>query len=311
MKNCLVWLEWPERCFRAEKPEIDCLRSLCGGSVEIAQVRSEEEFLARLPEADVAIVWHFKKEWYALAPRLSLVATPSAGRELVAWRDAPSGVKVHFGGFHGAIIAETVAGFVLASAHGFFRRELATDGAWRDCWPRVALSDKCSLVAGTRAVVAGYGRIGRAVGAKLSALGVEVSGFSRANMADFPAAAAEADWLVLALPSDTGTDGFLDEKTISLLPQRCTVVNVGRGNAIDERALLDALREGRIAGAYLDVFRGEPGGGSPDAGAAAGPVLSLPRAEWPAGLVATPHSSAFCAEYLPMCFKELKDEGLL
>lgn len=311
MKTCLVWLKWPERCFRAEEQEIECLRALCGKDVEVAHARSEEEFLSRLPEADAAIVWHFKKEWYALAPRLSLVATPSAGRELVAWRDAPAGVRVHFGGFHGEIIAETVAGFILASARGFFRRELSTDGAWRDCWPRVAMSDKCSLVAGTRAVVAGCGRIGRAVASKLSSLGVEVSGFSRANMAGFPAAAAKADWLVLALPGDSGTDNFLDGRTLSLLPRRCAVVNVGRGNAVDEDALLAALREGRIAGAYLDVFRGEPGTGSPDAGAAAGPVLSLPRAEWPAGLVATPHSSAFCAEYLPMCFKELKDEGLI
>ena len=315
MKNLLVWLEWPERCFRAEEPEIGFLRRLCPDSAAVSRVRSEEEFLERLPGADAAIVWHFKKEWFALAPRLELLATPSAGRELVAWRDAPARTKVHFGGFHGAIISETVAGFVLASAHGFFRRELAVSSAWRDDWPRVALSDKCSLVAGTRAVIAGYGKVGRAIGAKLAALGVEVSGFGRSGVGGFREAAATADWLVLALPGDTGTDGFLDAETISLLPRRCTVINVGRGNAVDEDALLEALREGRIAGAYLDVFRGEPGAGSPDAAdptrRSAGGILALPRGSLPPNLVMTPHSSAFCAEYLPMCFKELKDEGLI
>lgn len=285
------------------------LRTFAGDAAETVQAKSEEEFLSLLPRAHVAITWHFKKEWYALAPRLRLVATPAAGRELVAWRDAPAGVKVHFGSFHGAIIAEAVSGFILAWAHGFFSEALRTPGGmpWRETWPRVALSDKCSLVAGTRAVIAGYGRIGRAVGGKLEALGVCVSGFTRANAAELPDAARDADWFVMALPGDTGTDAFFGEKLIRALPQRCVVVNVGRGNAVDERALLEALREGRLAGAYLDVFEGEPGPLGGDGGA----ILRTPRADLPRNLVAMPHSSAFCAQYLPMCFKELKDEGLI
>jgi len=310
---CLVWLEWPEMCFRAEAGEVAYLRSLCSPGVEVVHVRTEDGFLARLSEATRAIVWHFRPEWYRLAPRLKLLATPAAGRELVAWREAPPQTKVHFGGFHGAIISETVAGFMLAKAHGFFDTSLeaAADAPWREAWPRVALSDRCSLVAGSRAVVAGYGRVGRAIGAKLQSLGVEVRGFSRANIAELPDAAKDADWLILALPGDTGTDGFLGKDLLSVLPRFCTVVNIGRGNAVDEEALVEALRRRSIAGAYLDVFRGEPGAGSPDAGAPAGFILSLPRDEWPAGLVATPHSSAFCAEYLPLCFEELKDEGLV
>ena len=60
------------------------------------RVKSERAFLKALPSATHAVAWHFKKEWFARAAKLKVLATPAAGRELVAWRDAPKGVKVHF-----------------------------------------------------------------------------------------------------------------------------------------------------------------------------------------------------------------------
>lgn len=307
MKNLyLVWLAWPEKCFRADAEALRLLESLIPAGSDVESVSTESEFLARLPEATHAIVWNFRSEWFARAGRLRLLATPAAGRELVPTK-GPDGVKIHFGGFHGAIIAESVAAFVLAWARGFFRPEVRVPvDDWGRRWPRVAMGDKCRRVAGTRAVIAGYGRIGKAIGAKLEALGVSVKGFGRSSAAELPSAAREADWFVMALPGDTGTDGFLGESLIAELPRRAVAVNVGRGNAVDEAALLKALEDGRIAGAYLDVFRGEPGplGGEP------GPILSR-TSGLPWNLVTTPHSSAFSGDYLEMCFRELGDEGLL
>lgn len=310
METILVHLDWPERCFRAERRETAILKRIAGPSRRVVRATDDAAFLKALPRADVAIVWRFKKEWFPLATRLKVLATPGAGRELVAWKDAPPGVRVHFGGFHGAIMAESVAAYVLAFARGFFRRELSGNAPFGRAWPRTALSDKCFTVAGTKAVVAGYGRVGRAIGAKLESLGVEVQGITRKNAADLPRLAKTADWLVMALPSDTGTDRILDAKLISKLPRRACVVNVGRGNAVDEPALLAALREGKIAGAYLDVFDGEPGPLSP-AGKKCGAILSSPRRSLPPNLVVTPHSSAFSAEYLEMCFKELENDGCI
>jgi len=305
----LVWLQWPEECFRAGDGDIVYLASLVPEASVVA-VSSEEDFLRRLPEATHVVVWSFKAEWYALAGRMKVLATPAAGRELVAWRSAPPGVTVHFGGFHGEIMAESVAAFCLAWARGFFRRPPETG-----IWPRQWLGGSCYTLAGTRAVVAGYGRIGRAVGAKLTALGVEVLGFGRSNIADLPRAAESADWFVMALPSDTGTDDFLDSSLIARLPPRCVVVNVGRGNAVDESALRSALASGRIAGAYLDVFKNEPtclSAGSAARGASAATGDGDPI--WAGGcpnLVAMPHSAAFSPDYIKRAFKELKDEGLL
>ena len=293
----LVWLEWPEACFRATAADIEYLKGLLGS--EVAWVHGRDEFLALLPGATNVVTWHFEAGWYALAPRLRLVATPAAGRELIAWRAAPPGVKVHFGEIHGGILATSVVAFCLAWARGFFRKP--PPGG---IWPREWLGTLCYTIEGTNAVIAGYGRIGKAIGAKLTALGVNVMGFGRANIGDLPAALKLADWLILALPSDTGTDDFLDEHRISLLKRGCVVVNIGRGNAIDEDALRAALADGRVAAAYLDVFKNEPT-------FASGPQDSscLRRSGlWDAGLpnlIAMPHSSAFSPDYIRRCFDEI------
>lgn len=283
----LVRLDWPEKSFRSSSADIEYLRSLLPEGASVEHVRSERAFLRALPKATHAIVWNFKKEWFVKAPRLKLLATPAAGRELIP-EVGPEGVKIHFGGFHGGIIAESVVGFMLAFARGFFLKS-------EKVWPRVDYSDKCYSLAGTKAVVLGYGKIGAAIGAKLKGLGVGVEGFSRKNIEDLPRALKTADWLILALPGTTGTDNIVNAALLKKLPRRAVLVNIGRGNAIDEKALFEALKKKRIAGAYLDVRKVEP-------------ALEAPKLE---NLVLMPHSSAFYSSYVKDCFKELKDEGLL
>ena len=321
----LVWLEWPEKCFRVDAEALRALRSLVPVGGRIVRVKSEEAFLRALPQATHAIVWNFKDEWFARAPRLKVLATPAAGQELVP-TVAPKGVKIHFGHYHGEIMAESVAGFLLAWAKGFFAVRQAPAEVSR--WPRTWLSDKCFDVAGTKAVVVGYGNVGRAIGRKLSALGVDVCGVTRHGIVSgemvhgassisgqetaspFLADSVvrkvlrEADWLILALPSTTGTDDWLDAKRLRQLPRRCVVVNVGRGNAIDEQALYAVLKTKRIAGAYLDVRKFEPSGTVPEFGTNAN-LEELPNC------IVMPHSSAFSPGYLRQCFKELKDDRCL
>lgn len=299
----LVWLAWPEDCFRATPADIRFLRTLVPAGARVVCVRTARAFLRALPRATHAFVWNFRPEWFARAPRLRLLATPAAGRELVP-TEAPPGVTVHFGGFHGRIISETVLAFVLAWSHGFFAKFAAPRIPG---WPRAEMSGVCRALAGTKAVIAGYGRIGRAIGARLEAAGVEVRGFGRRNLADLPKAAKAADWFILALPGDTGTTNFLDARRIAGLPRRCVVVNVGRGNAVDEPALFAALAEGRLAGAYLDVRAYEPNFGN----LGAPPRVRRDRAKKLQNLVLMPHSCAFYREYIQDFMKELKDEGLI
>lgn len=304
----LVWLNWPERCFRADSGDIAYLKSLVPKGSRIVRATSERAFLRELPKATHAITWDFKKDWFARAPRLRLLATPAAGREFVP-TEGPEGVKIHFGGFHGKIMAESVAAFVLAWARGMFRPELR-----EKTWPRNELSGVCYEVAGTRAVIAGYGRVGRAIGAKLEALGVSVAGITRHGVfaggkklakPRLDSLLKSADWFVMALPSTTGTDDFLSASMMAKLPRRCVVVNVGRGNAIDERALYRALKSHRLAGACLDVRRHEPSATVLETPGYVPELAGLPNC------VVTPHTSAFSPRYLRRCFDELRDEGLL
>lgn len=304
----LLWLDWPERCFRAGAAEVALLQSLVPRGSRVVRVAGERAFLRELPLATHAIVWRFRREWFARAPRLRVLATPAAGQELVP-TTGPDGVTIHFGGFHGEIMAESVAAFILAWARGFFRPELREDP-----WPRKQLSGVCTEVAGTRAVIAGYGRVGRAIGAKLEALGVSVAGITRHGVFEggrrlarprVPRLLASADWFILALPSTTGTDGFLSAEMMAKLPRRCVVANVGRGNAIDERALCAALRSRRLAGAYLDVRRHEPTAAALESPGYVRELADLPNC------IVMPHASAFSPRYVERCLRELKDEGLV
>ena len=118
-----------------------------------------------------------------------------------------------------------------------------------------------------------------------------------------------ADWFIIALPSDTKTDDFLDARLIRRLPKKCVVVNVGRGNAVDEDALLAAIKEGRLAGAYLDVFKHEPTALNPRIGPRGKGLAAAKSVPW--NLIRMPHACAFSSRYMKECFKELKTEGIL
>lgn len=298
----LVWLEWPEKCFRVDAGALAYLKSAVPEGSEVVRAKTRRGFFSALPRATHVITWYFEKEWFAKAPRLKVLATPSAGMELLP-QDAPEGVKIHFGGFHGPVMAESVAAFALAWCRGLFAASAFAEEAPGGALPRVWLSDKCRTLAGTNAVVVGYGKVGRAIGGKLEALGVRVRGFRRSNIGELPSALGDCDWFVMALPATAQTDDFLDSEMLSKLPRKCVVINVGRGNSIDEAALVKALRGGRLAGACLDVVKKEP-------------LESLrsfvePAGRLPSNLVLMPHSAAFCPEYVTECFKELKREGLV
>ena len=296
----LIWLNWPERPFRLSAADLHLFRSLVRGS-EVKAVRSERAFLRELSSATHAICWEFRREWFMRAARLRVLATPGAGRELLPTDDElPRGVRKFHGGFHGSIMSETAIAYMLAWCRGIYPAYgWQKSGRTEDLWRRVALGERCFTLAGTKAVILGYGRIGHAIGAKLEALGVTVKGIRRRNVDELPVAVADADWLVCVLPSDTGTDDIVDAKVLRRMKRSAVLINIGRGNAVDEKALAAALKSHRIAAAFLDVFKREPL-------TAASPLAAdLP------GLFRFPHASAFSPDYLARFFRELKSRDAL
>lgn len=125
-------------------------------------------------------------------------------------------------------------------------------------------------IIGSRVVMLGTGDIGCNVARRLKALGASVTGVCRSGVSDEPAfdqvlplsgldnVLGTADALIMALPATPETEGILSRERIAMLPEEAYVVNVGRGSAIDQEALVEALQAGRLAGTALDVVVPEP-----------------------------------------------------
>lgn len=123
---------------------------------------------------------------------------------------------------------------------------------------------------GLEMVMVGTGQIGRCIAQRFRALGAaKVTGVNRSGRAaegfdeTLPVSRLEeilprAELLVLAVPGTEDTARLLSRERIALLPETALVVNVGRGSAVDQPALVEALNAGRIAGAALDVVVPEP-----------------------------------------------------
>jgi phosphoglycerate dehydrogenase-like enzyme len=122
---------------------------------------------------------------------------------------------------------------------------------------------------GQTAVIVGTGYIGTLIAQALKGFGVRTIGVRRraapAEHFDtvLPLAGLDfllptCDWLVLACPLTPETRGLMDMRRFALLPRHAGFINISRGAVVDEAALIDALANGRLKGAHLDVFAVEP-----------------------------------------------------
>jgi phosphoglycerate dehydrogenase-like enzyme len=124
-------------------------------------------------------------------------------------------------------------------------------------------------LAGSRAVIVGAGSIARGAARLLGALGVTVSLVGRSARHDpvfgpihaiteLDGLLPATDWLIVLAPLTPETRGLIGATELARLPSSARLVNFGRGPTVDQAALVEALREGRLAGAVLDVFEKEP-----------------------------------------------------
>ena len=184
--------------------------------------------------------------------------------------------------------AEHTIGLLVALARNIPQAHAALkQGRWeRSAWGGIELEGKTLGVLG-------FGRIGQQVARRALGLGMRVVaydpfvakerfrelGVERGETSDAVLAAAE--FLTLHLPLTAETRGFLGPEAIAKLPEGARVINAARGELVDEDALGEALRSGRIAAAALDVYSEEP---------YSGPLLELDN------VVATPHLAASTEE---------------
>lgn len=222
-----------------------------------------------LDGADAVLLWDFfssalSDAWHA-AHALQWVHVAAAGVDAMLFdglRESPV-VLTNAHGTFSQPIAEFVLASVLAHDKQLHRSEsLQRQGTWQH--------RELTRTAGSRAIVVGTGGIGRATARLLRAVGIQVQGAGRTPRDADPdfgtvfasdelaARVGDADHVVLAAPLTDATRGILDAGVLAAMRPTAHLVNIGRGSLVDEPALIDALRDGQIAAASLDVVAVEP-----------------------------------------------------
>jgi len=228
-----------------------------------------QRWTAMLASADIAFDfdWRAPGELLTTAPRLRWVQATSAGIGGFVQRhklDAGNIVFTTAAGAHATPLAE----FAVAGALHFVKDVpglLASQRARR--WQRHV----SGVLAGRHAAVVGLGATGRRVAELYSMLGVRVTGVGRpggqyqlpegtvlVSTDELDALLPMVDILVLACPLTPATTNLINAERVAALPAGAIVLNIARGQVIDESALTTALSSGRLAGAALDVFEVEP-----------------------------------------------------
>jgi D-2-hydroxyacid dehydrogenase (NADP+) len=168
-------------------------------------------------------------------------------------------------GIHGDAIGETVAGYLLA----FARRLPGVVSAQADAEWSPPAWDEAWTIRGEQACVVGLGTLGRGIVDRLTGLGVDVSGVRRTptpepgveqvyTPSNLRSAVSDARFVIAAVPLTDTTKQSIDAEILEAMREDAYLVNVARGEVVDQDALVAALDDGEIAGAALDVFETEP-----------------------------------------------------
>ena len=234
--------------------------------LDVAWYTSPEEAKAMIADAEIAWVdmqptTHVAEAIRAAGPTLKWVSTIYAGLDafpldLLRERDVTLTNGV---GINAIAVAEYAVMGVLVAAKRFDEVLRAQD---RREWPKDA-PGKVELV-DTRALVIGLGAIGRLIAERLAAFGVEVTGVTRSGRdgtltpGAWRARLGEFDWVVLAAPSTDDTKALIGADELAAMKPSAWLINIARGDMIDDDALLAALTAQQIGGAFLDPTNPEP-----------------------------------------------------
>lgn len=247
--------------FRARFPGLPC--RVCRDPAELA---------AALAQAPPTVAYSCRTEAFPGEAHRPLLAAPglrwlqvggSGYEHLSGWERGDGGLALtNAAGVLAPALAEAAIGAMIALAFGLpghLRRQAARawrKGVWRP-------------LAGRTLLVVGAGAIGREVAFRADALGMRVVGLARRPawipafaevrpLAELHAALAEADVVSLHLRLAPETEGLFDAAAFAAMRPGALFLNSARGRLVDEAALAEALRDGRLAGAWLDVTAVEP-----------------------------------------------------
>jgi hydroxypyruvate reductase len=158
-------------------------------------------------------------------------------------------------------VADVAVGLILMTGRGFVRlNRFVHAGEWLQRGPELT-----TKLGGRTVGILGLGRIGKAIAERVAAMGMKVAYTGRrpqavpyAFHADLADLATASDFLVVACPGGAATKNIVDARVLAALGKKGTLVNIARGSIVDEPALVQALADGTIKAAGLDVFADEP-----------------------------------------------------
>jgi len=274
-------------------------------ALQFALAHAASEVTSDLADIDVLICFGIEARDYMFsrATRLKWIQSLATGVDhFLRCPSLKPDVLITSGrGIHGPMMREQVVYLMMAASRDAARQ---AEDKKAHFWERRLWS----TLHGKTAVIVGVGIVGIAIGELLKAFGMRVVGVTRtprklagfdemvptARLAD---AARRADYLINVLPASADNTAIFDGTIFSAMKPSAYYISAGRGQTVDEAALLAALRERRIGGAGLDVFQTEP---LP----ADSPFWQLPN------VFITPHIGGYIIEYedfiLPLIVKNMR-----
>ena len=243
------------------------------GQLEVAQRSSYDGVGELLREAEIIFTISLRPEQFASAKRLRWIHAPTAAVHQFQFPElvASDVVLTNSREVHGPVVAEHVIALMFAlakkipqAAHFQPKHIWAQEAMWKE-------GGRPREISGATLGLIGVGSIGRRVAKAASALGMRVIAVREHVEKEVPEgvetvfAPAEldevlrqSDVVVVSAPLIAATEGLMNTARFAVMKPDAYLINVGRGPQVEESALIDALRSGRIAGAALDVFDREP-----------------------------------------------------
>jgi phosphoglycerate dehydrogenase-like enzyme len=289
-----------------------CFGEHLGPSWIVRTVDDLSTLMAELPGADALLALDFPKEALDAAQGLKLFLFPGAGVLQTDGRAYPAGCAVLNVYEHGVAVAEYVLAAILMHVTGIaacsetFRRGNWTGSGRMGGVPH---DEACGKTLG----LVGFGTIGQAVAQRALAFGMRVLAIcegvpSAAPRVDFlggpddlPLLLRDCDFLVIACPLTVQTRGMIGAAELSMMKPSSFLINVSRAEIIEERALYEALRDRRIAGAALDVWYRYPEHTSQILHGSAFPFHQLPN------VIMTPHMAGWTSAMVQRRIARMSD----
>jgi phosphoglycerate dehydrogenase-like enzyme len=238
---------------------------------EFRHARNEDEAVAWIEDADIAFASELRPRHLAAARGLRWTHSPAVGVGHMLFPEMVASPVIMTNSR--GVAAQTIAEHVLAGVLALFRKlPLAIRSQAAREWAQhaIAAAPPIRMLAGSRVLLVGLGAIGTAVAEKMLALGTTVAAVRRDVSAPAPqgievhppeslrAVLGSANVVVIAAAQTAETRRLIGRDELRAMRPDAVLVNIARGAIVDEAALADAVADGTIAGAALDVFEQEP-----------------------------------------------------